>query len=100
VGKFAADKLSMKIQPISNNTPAVPAARVNPEPPPQLPVHADIIVHGRLAGLNDALDAVPSIRPGAVALGRSLAADPHYPGPIVLDQLAGLFVADAIASSK
>ena len=86
----------MKIPPFSNNSP-VPGRRNTPEAAtPTRTERPDVIIHGRLASLNGDLAAIPAIRPDAVALGRSHAADPNYPGPIVLDQLAQMFVADAM----
>jgi hypothetical protein len=86
----------MKIPPLSNNSP-LPGRRNTPEA--ATPAHIerpDVIIHGRLASLSGDLEAIPAIRPDAVALGRSLAADPNYPGPIIIDQLAQMFVADAM----
>lgn len=86
----------MNIQPASNNSslpvvpPATSARNKAASPTPE------VLVNGRLTSLNSSLETIPAIRPDVVALGRALAADPNYPGPVVLDSLASIFADDAL----
>lgn len=88
-------KRDMKIQPASNNTP-LPEVRTAPAAVKRAVPAGEFLVNGRLTSLNGALETVPAIRPDVVARGRALAADPNYPGPVVLDQLANVFASDAL----
>jgi len=40
--------------------------------------------------LNQALSSQPEVRPDVVARGQALAADPSYPSPAIITQVAGM----------
>lgn len=67
-------------------TDAVPP--VAPKPAVRGP-QADHFSAGNSAALREALASQPEIRPEVVARGRELAADPAYPPPAVLREVAG-----------
>jgi hypothetical protein len=89
-------KRDMNIQPVSNNSPLPEVRTAASRGKKASPESPEFLVDGKLTGLNGALETIPAIRPDVIARGRALAADPNYPGPVVLDQLAGIFASDAL----
>ena len=86
----------MNIQPLKTDSVTVPpkAAARSPKPAKESTIE-DAPPIPKQEKLLGALANEPDVRPGEVARGKELAADPSYPSDDLLAKMADIFVKDA-----
>ena len=86
----------MNIQPLKTDSVSTPQkAAARSAKPAKEPATEETPQTAKQEKLLSALANEPDVRPGEVARGRDLAADPNYPSDDLLAKLADVFVKDA-----